>query len=107
MQQSGAAAILIEAVPPPVAQRVVDRTDVPVIGCGAGPACHAHVIVTQDGLGLTPSKPRFVPSLGDLATPMKEMFARFVNEIATGAYPAPPHSYEMPEEEQRKFLGQA
>src|SRR5947209_7339564 len=63
MQGAGAAAILIEAVPPEVANEVVSKTSIPVIGCGAGPSCHASVIVTQDALGLTPYRPRFVPAL--------------------------------------------
>jgi 3-methyl-2-oxobutanoate hydroxymethyltransferase len=105
MQRAGAAALLLEAVPPEVSARIVEQTDIPVIGCGAGPACHAHVFVTQDGLGLTSHKPKFVPDLGDLATPMKEMFARYVNEIGSGAYPAPQHNYDMADDERTKFLG--
>jgi len=104
MQRAGAAALLLEAVPPDVSARIVERTEVPVIGCGAGPACHAHVFVTQDGVGLTAHKPRFVPDLGDLAGPMKEMFARYVNDIGSGAYPAPQHNYDMAAEERTKFL---
>ena len=56
MEQAGAAAILVEAVPPELSQRLVEQIDLPVIGCGAGPACDAHVIVTQDGLGMTPHR---------------------------------------------------
>jgi len=111
MQRRGAAAILLEAVPPEVSARIVETVAIPVIGCGAGPACHAHVIVTQDGVGLTsaPSgqKPRFVPNLGDLSQPMKEMFGQYVNQISSGAYPAPQHHYEMPADEKTKFLSRA
>ena len=103
MEQSGAAAILLEAVPPEVANAVVEQTSVPVIGCGAGPGCHAYVIVTHDALGLTSSRPRFVPSLAEFADPLRGSFAAYVDAIASGAYPAPEHDYVMPPEERAKF----
>lgn len=103
MQDAGAVAILLEAVPPQVSQRVVDQLRIPVIGCGAGPACHGHVVVTHDAIGLTNHRPRFVPQVGDVATPMKQAFAEYVNRISTGTYPAAEHYYEMIEDEKRKF----
>jgi 3-methyl-2-oxobutanoate hydroxymethyltransferase len=104
MQQSGAAAILLEAVPPEVARTVVETTYTPVIGCGAGPACHSSVIVTQDGLGLTPYRPRFVPALTDQATPLKAAFEQYTHAVASGSYPAAEHDYVMPPAEKEKFL---
>jgi len=104
MQGAGAAAILIEAVPPEVASEVVEKTYIPVIGCGAGPSCHSSVIVTQDALGLTPYRPRFVPALADHATPMKAAFAQYVEAVAAGRYPAAEHDYVMPPAEKQKFL---
>jgi 3-methyl-2-oxobutanoate hydroxymethyltransferase len=106
MQRAGAAAILLEAVPPEVSAAVVERTGIPVIGCGAGPACHAHVIVTHDAVGLTAHRPKFAPVLGNLAGPMKELFAAYVHKIEAGEYPALEHQYEMPVEEKRKFSSQ-
>jgi 3-methyl-2-oxobutanoate hydroxymethyltransferase len=106
MQDAGAAAILLEAVPPEVARVVVEKTYIPVIGCGAGPSCHSSVIVTQDGLGLTPYRPRFVPALADHATPLKAAFEEYVQAVAAGRYPAPEHDYVMPPAEKEKFLAQ-
>jgi 3-methyl-2-oxobutanoate hydroxymethyltransferase len=106
MEQAGAASILLEAVPGEVAQAVVEATAVPVIGCGAGPACHGHVVVTHDTLNLTPRPPRFAPRLGDLATPMIDAFQAYVRDVTTGAYPAPEHGYAMPEEQKAKFVGE-
>jgi 3-methyl-2-oxobutanoate hydroxymethyltransferase len=106
MEGAGAAAILLEAVPPEVAKAVVDKTYIPVIGCGAGPACHSSVIVTQDGLGLTPHRARFVPALADFATPLKAAFSQYVQAVATGTYPAPEHEYVMPPAEKRLFQDQ-
>jgi 3-methyl-2-oxobutanoate hydroxymethyltransferase len=107
MQRAGAAAILLEALPSEVSAKIVESVSIPVIGCGAGQSCHAYVIVTQDAIGLTSHVPRFVPKLGDLSVPMKEMFTRYVNEIRSGSYPAPTHNYDMPPEEKKKFLNRA
>jgi 3-methyl-2-oxobutanoate hydroxymethyltransferase len=104
MQRAGAAAVLVEAVPPEVGQAVVDATNVPVIGCGAGPACHGHVVVTHDALGLTPRPPRFVPRLADLATPMVAAYADYVRQVAGGIYPAREHEYEMGPDHKARFL---
>ena len=103
MEKAGAAAILLEAVPPEVANAVVIATSVPIVGCGAGPACHASVIVTQDGMNLTRLRPRFVPELGDLAGPMREAFAVYVRDVSSGAYPAERHNYAMAAGELPKF----
>ena len=91
--RAGAAGILLEAVPPSVAAAVVEAVSVPVIGCGAGPACHGYVFVTHDALGLTPRRPKFVPRLGDLATPMIEAFQTYVRLVSSGKYPAPEYNY--------------
>jgi 3-methyl-2-oxobutanoate hydroxymethyltransferase len=103
LAHAGAAALLLEAVPPQVAQAVVSATEVPVIGCGAGPACHGHVFVTHDALGLTPAAPRFVPPLADLAGAMKTAFADYLRQVEAGEYPGPQHAYEMNEDELAKF----
>jgi 3-methyl-2-oxobutanoate hydroxymethyltransferase len=94
-QEAGAVAILIEAVPSETAGRVVDATGIPIIGCGAGPRCHGHVVVTHDLLGLSSHRPKFVPSEPDLATPMQKVFTDWVKSVASGKYPAPEHEYSM------------
>ncbi len=103
LQEAGAAAVLIEAVPPEVANAVVGHTTIPVIGCGAGPACHACVIVTHDGLGLTQQRPRFAPMLAEMAGPLRDAFAAYVTAVSTGKYPAPEHNYAMAPAEAEKL----
>jgi 3-methyl-2-oxobutanoate hydroxymethyltransferase len=105
MQRAGAATILLEAVPPEVAEAVVAATDLPVIGCGAGPHCHGHVVVTHDAVGLTPNPPRFVPKLADLASPAVAAYAQYVRLVREGMYPAPEHEYHMEAEQRLSFLG--
>ena len=94
-EDAGAVAILLEAVPPETSQQVVEGIGLPVIGCGAGPACHGHVVVTHDALGMTAHRPRFVPELGDVAGAMRKAFALYVKMVQEGQYPAPQHTYKM------------
>lgn len=104
MEAAGAAAILLEAVPPDVSQAVVGRTTIPVIGCGAGPACHGSVVVTHDILGLTERRPRFADIVEDVATPLKRGYAEYARRLTSGEYPTPAQQYEMPPAEKTEFL---
>jgi 3-methyl-2-oxobutanoate hydroxymethyltransferase len=104
MEKAGAAGLLLEAVPREVAAAVVAATGIPVIGCGAGDPCHGSVIVTHDAIGLTPRPPKFAPAIADLGLQMEQSFAKYVEIIRRGEYPAPEHRYEMPAEEKTKFL---
>jgi 3-methyl-2-oxobutanoate hydroxymethyltransferase len=104
MERAGAAVLLLEAVPPEVSEAVVRAVNVPVIGCGAGPACHGYVVVTHDAVGLTPQAPRFVPKLGDLAGPAVRLYGEYVRQVSAGEYPAAEHNYEMHAEQRAEFL---
>lgn len=96
MVAAGAAMLLLEAVPNEASQAVLAEVDVPVIGCGAGPACDGHVLVTQDMLGLGAVRPpRFVPVHAHLNKVCEKAMQRYVQEIADGTYPAPEHVYHM------------
>jgi 3-methyl-2-oxobutanoate hydroxymethyltransferase len=96
MANAGAAMILLEAVPDEAAAAVVGAVDVPVIGCGAGPSCDGHVVVTQDMLGATTMRPpRFVPVYSNLREQTESAMRRWVDEIDRGVYPGREHVYGM------------
>jgi 3-methyl-2-oxobutanoate hydroxymethyltransferase len=103
MEQAGAAALLLEAVPAVVAKAVVERTTLPVIGCGAGRFCHGSVVVTPDLLGWTERRPRFVPDLGNPNRPASEIYAEYVRRVSEKQYPADEHDYEMSPAEKAEF----
>ena len=103
MEAAGAASLLVEAVPPEVGRAVVDAVDLPVIGCGAGPHCHGHVVVTHDAVGLSTVHPRFVPVVGDLAAPSRQLYAQYADAVQSGRYPAAEHQYEMERGEAQKL----
>ena len=101
MIEAGADVLLIEAVPAEVSQRVVDiarRPDgrvVPVIGCGAGPACHGHVVVLHDLVGLTDWHPPFVKPVDSIGERLRDVAAGWVDLVSSGKYLVDDHPYKM------------
>ena len=88
LEDAGAFAVVVEAVPDAVAEAVTSRLKIPTIGIGAGPHCDGQVLVSYDMLGLFDT---FVPSfvkqyarLGDLILSAAKGFA---SDVHQGAYP--------------------
>ncbi|MFH1419174.1 MAG: 3-methyl-2-oxobutanoate hydroxymethyltransferase [Planctomycetota bacterium] len=96
LEDAGACALLLEAVPPEPAKLIAEGTAIPVIGCGAGPFCDGHVVVLHDMLGLTEEpRPRFVKPCADLRAEILRGVEAYVAEIKSRSYPAEAHCYRM------------
>jgi 3-methyl-2-oxobutanoate hydroxymethyltransferase len=108
LQDAGSYAIVLEAVPAPVAARITKALAIPTIGIGAGAQCDGQVLVYHDLLGLTEGHTaRFVKRYADLATVIREALAAFVADVRSGAYPEERHTYGMPDEELAAFESEA
>ena len=95
LQAAGIFALVLEAVPAALAEEITTSLEVPTIGIGAGPACDAQVLVYQDMMGITPGKlPRFVKRYAQLGDDIRRAARSFADEVVTGAYPGPEHSYD-------------
>ena len=104
LQEAGCYAIVLEAVPTPVAARVTAALTIPTIGIGAGPHCDGQVLVYHDLLGLTEGHTaRFVKRYADLATVIRDALTAYVADVRSGAYPEERHTYGMPEDELAAF----
>lgn len=57
LEHAGAFAVVLECVPSDLAARVTTSLSIPTVGIGAGPCTDAQVLVWQDLMGLTPSRP--------------------------------------------------
>ena len=104
LQAAGCFAIVLEAVPSPVAARITEALDVPTIGIGAGAGCDGQVLVWHDLLGLYEGRaPRFVKQYADLAQVIAEAVTRYAGEVRDGTFPEAKHTYAMTEEELAAF----
>lgn len=82
LQDAGAAMLLVEAVPDETTEAILASTTVPLIGIGAGPACHAQILVINDLLGMQDWKPRFVEPAANLAPEITKAAAEWVRRVA-------------------------
>ena len=94
LQAAGAFAVVLEAVPAHLAERVTKELDIPTVGIGAGGGCDAQVLVWTDMAGLTPGKPlTFVKQYADLRGILTQATAAYADDVREGRFPGPEHSF--------------
>ena len=94
LEQAGAYALVLEAMPAEVAERVTRAVRVPTIGIGSGSGCDGQVLVCTDLLGMSRGKaPKFVKRFAELADVIVGATKAYVEEVRTGTFPDREHSY--------------
>jgi len=101
LEDAGAVLLLVEAVPDEVTQGLLSATSVPLIGIGAGPACHGQILVVNDLLGLTDAPPRFVDPVASLGEAIRDAGAEWVRRVADRRIGG--SRYVMPETEAERL----
>ena len=101
MEQAGVSMLLLEAVPEEVSIAVVEATHVPVIGCGAGTACHGQVVVMQDLAGLTKWHPAFAKPTSSIGNEIGMVAKNWMTNVFNNTLGN--HPYEMRDGESEKF----
>lgn len=99
LQEAGVFAIIFEAVPAKLSAYVTRKLRVPTISIGGGPGCSGQLLVTPDVLGMFDAfTPSFAKRYQDFNGLMKETFARYAEDVRSGAFPGEEHSYKMADE---------
>ncbi len=94
LQEAGAAMMVIEAVPEPLARRIAESMQLITIGIGASVACSAQVLVLHDMLGAGIGKrPRFVKNFLAGAHSIDAAVRAYVADVQAGRFPGPEHVY--------------
>jgi 3-methyl-2-oxobutanoate hydroxymethyltransferase len=104
LERAGCFAVVLEAVPAAVAERITQALTVPTIGIGAGASTDGQVLVYHDLLGLYDGRaPRFVKRYADLATEIKGALERYASDVREHRFPEEQHTYSIPDEELAEF----
>ena len=66
---------------------------IPTIGIGASVHCDGQVLVTDDILGLTDAKIKFVKKYANIKKVINSAVLKFKHEVKTSKYPTKKYSY--------------
>jgi 3-methyl-2-oxobutanoate hydroxymethyltransferase len=106
VQEAGAFAVVLEAVPAEVAALVTRELSIPTIGIGAGNGCSGQVLVQVDMLGNFPPGrflPKFVKQYGNIWNEAKGAIEQYRTEVKSRVYPAVEHTYPVPKDVVSEF----
>jgi 3-methyl-2-oxobutanoate hydroxymethyltransferase len=94
LQDAGAFSVLMEMVPAETAAAVDAALRVPTVGIGAGKDTTGQVLVWQDMAGLRGGKmAKFVKQYADLRTTLGDAAAAYAEEVRSGQFTGPEHSF--------------
>jgi 3-methyl-2-oxobutanoate hydroxymethyltransferase len=95
VQEAGAYALLVEAVPPEVTAFIAKKLDIPVYGIGAGPA-DGQLVICGDMLGLFQAfTPKFVKKYANVAEVETNALKEYAEDVRTRKFPADEHVYHI------------
>lgn len=98
LEDAGAFAIVLEAVPAEIARLVTRRLAIPTIGIGAGPHCDGQILVYTDLIGLSfGHTPKFVRQYADVKSVIAGAIGRYASDVRSRAFPTDAESYAVAE----------
>ena len=104
LQEAGCFSLVFEAIPAPVADTLMERIEIPVIGIGAGGSTDGQVLVFHDLLGIYDGiSPRFAKHYATVKSDMIEGVKAYGDDVRAGRFPASEHTYSIDPEELEHF----
>jgi 3-methyl-2-oxobutanoate hydroxymethyltransferase len=104
VQDAGAQMILLEAIPPEIAEYITGKLSIPVLSIGAGPACDGQLLIVSDMIGQFQAfTPKFVKKYCKVAEVVTGAMRQYVAEVRAGEFPQDEHCYHMLAGEKEKF----
>jgi 3-methyl-2-oxobutanoate hydroxymethyltransferase len=105
LEQAGCFALVLEAVPAPVATAISRRLAIPTIGIGSGGGTDGQVLVLHDMLGIRGDgpEPRFVKRYAEVGELMATAVAAYAEEVRSHAYPGDEHTYSIADDQLAEF----
>jgi len=107
LQGAGCFSLVFEAIPAAVAEIMMQRMEIPVVGIGAGPSTDGQVLVFHDLLGIREGHgARFVKRYRNIRDDMVAGVTEYAADVRARRYPAEDHTYSIDPDELERFRAQ-
>lgn len=94
IQEAGAKALLLEAVPPELTEFIWSKLDIPVYSIGAGLPCDGQLVIYGDALGMFQAfTPKFVKRYAEIAKVSIDALKDYVDDVKNEKFPEDKHVY--------------
>ena len=104
IEETGAQLLLLEAVPPEVAEFITKKLAIPVLSIGAGLECDGQLLIVSDMIGQFQAfTPKFVKKYANIAEVSVGAMKKYVKDVKARSFPADEHCYHMLKGEEEKF----
>ncbi|HET6486951.1 MAG TPA: 3-methyl-2-oxobutanoate hydroxymethyltransferase [Spirochaetia bacterium] len=99
LEEAGAFAIVLEAIPRQLAALITERLKIPTVGIGGGLDCDGQVLVLHDMVGLFRRfTPKFVKVYADVFSVQVDAVKRYVQDVQGRTFPSEEQSFTMKED---------
>ena len=93
IEKAGAFSIVLECIAEKTSRKITNVTNIPTIGIGSSKFCDGQILVTDDLIGLSGFKPKFVKKYINLKKILEKTFTKFKTEVLKSKFPAKKNSY--------------
>ena len=93
LEKQGVFAIVLECIEKSLAKKITNEIKIPTIGIGSSVHCDGQILVTDDLIGLTNSKIKFVKRYINITNNITIAVKKFKQEVKLKKYPTKKYSY--------------
>ena len=94
LQKAGVFAIVVECTVESVVKKIMQNSNIPIIGIGATSDCDGQVLVAEDLLGLTDFNAKFLKKYSNLDMIISRAFEKFSSDVKKRKYPQKKNYYK-------------
>lgn len=96
LEEAGAFAIVLEAVPEALARIISEKLRIPTVGIGAGKYCDGQILVINDLLGIySDFTPKFAKKYVELKSTITNAVESYISDVKTQQFPEEKHTFSI------------